>query len=324
MLYHIDTDMGVDDALALVLAQRMLLDVVRVTTVAGNIPVCVATRNALLLRELLGCISAWTVLQGADRAMSGYQADASHIHGIDGLAGATAILPKGQVDAAGQAGVPLFSTQPSPRHGQDVTLVVLGPATNVPDLVVWYGRSSVRRIVMMGGVFRDRGNVTPWAEFNSYADPEALQATLALGIPTLIVPLDVTQKVQIIPRVIFESQNSAESDLVRVMRASHERYSFACKATEGIEGFFPHDALAVLAAAYPARFYTVRGRVEVALSGDQRGLTSLSEDENSHIEVATGGDLRWARTTLTETFAQRSLKESVGNRTDADGQDESS
>lgn len=304
MVYHIDTDMGVDDALALVLAQRTLPDVVRVTTVAGNIPVGVATRNAFLLRELLGCTSAWTVLQGADRAICGYQADASYIHGIDGFAGATELLSRRQIDAAAQANVLSLTAQPSPRHGQDVTLVVLGPATNVPDLVVWYGRSSVRRIVMMGGVFYDHGNVTPLAEFNVYADPEALQATLALGIPTLIVPLDLTRKVQIPPSALSEPENSAESDLGRLLRASHRRYSWACNATEGIEGFFPHDALAVLAASDPARFYTVRGRVEVALSGDHRGLTSFKEDEGSHIEVATGGDLRWARTTLTETLAQ--------------------
>lgn len=301
MLYHIDTDMGVDDALALILADRILANIAVLTTVVGNIPVSIATRNALLLRELLGRVSSWTVFQGADQAMCGYQPRAQEFHGLDGLAGATELLSERQMTRAERASVEVFSTATAPGC-QDITLVGLGPATNIPDLVAWYGRSSVRRIVLMGGVFFDRGNVTPLAEFNVHADPTALRETLALGISTLIVPLDLTRKVQICSGAL-SIEGSSMSDLGRILHTSHRRYALACAATEGIEGFFPHDAVAVLAAAHPDRFHTVRGRVGVLVDGSKRGLTTLDKDESSHVEVALGGDLKWVRKTLYETLA---------------------
>src|SRR5438105_7818064 len=88
-LYHIDTDMGVDDGLALVLADKLFSGSFALSTVFGNVPLSVATRNAMLFRELLCPTKPLTVFAGADRASDGFSRDARQIHGEDGLGGAT-------------------------------------------------------------------------------------------------------------------------------------------------------------------------------------------------------------------------------------------
>lgn len=302
MLYHIDTDMGVDDALALVLANRVLGDIAGISSVVGNIEVGGATRNALIFRELLHRSDQWTVVQGADRASCGYRPDAYRIHGPDGLGGATSLLSEDLKHRVAQS--PILSLQAAQRGCADeVAIVGLGPATNVPALVQLYGRRAVRRIVLMTGVFFDAGNMTPHAEFNAHADPGALRTTLELGIPTTLVPLDLTRKIQLPAGVFGADRRPPASDLARLMQVSHARYAEACKSSEGIDGFFAHDAIAVLAMAFIDRFHTTRGRVDVLLDGEVRGRTVLTSDAASHIEVAMGGDLKWARQVLRDACA---------------------
>jgi purine nucleosidase len=85
--YHIDTDMGVDDGLALMVADALLPDISAISCVFGNVPVETAIRNALLFRELLGRSDSWRVLSGADHATSREQQNALDVHGDDGLGG---------------------------------------------------------------------------------------------------------------------------------------------------------------------------------------------------------------------------------------------
>lgn len=302
MLYHIDTDGGVDDALAFVVADRVLPKLRALTTVAGNVSVQTATRNVALFRELLRRRAHWAIVRGAERSSDGYRPDATHIHGADGLGGATSRLPTVLTDAMAKLVAPSFDEAPPPAAAQ-VTIVGIGPATNIPRIVSWYGGAVVRRIVLMTGAFFDRGNITPTAEFNAYSDPAALRATLGLSIPVLIVPLDLTNKVQLPLRLFSASPESQCSELSRIMQSSHLKYTETCRASEGIDGCLPHDAITVLAAAYPERFRSVRCRVTVAQDDGRRGQTVLSLDAASHVEVAMGGDLKWVRTVLGDTFS---------------------
>jgi inosine-uridine nucleoside N-ribohydrolase len=101
--YHIDTDMGVDDGLALVVASRLLNSALSaVSTVFGNVPVQVATRNATIFRRLIRPDHKFAIMSGAERASDGHFRDARHVHGDDGLGGATADLGSSflhQIDA---------------------------------------------------------------------------------------------------------------------------------------------------------------------------------------------------------------------------------
>lgn len=151
MRLHIDTDMGVDDGLALVAASRLPgVEIAAVSTVFGNVGLPVATRNALLFRSLLG--ARWPVLEGAAGPSEGEVRDATHVHGDDGLGGATKSFDTSAL--GGVAALAGFRPEPGP-----VVLLGIGPATNIPALIERYG-GAVERIVLMSGAVFDRGNIT--------------------------------------------------------------------------------------------------------------------------------------------------------------------
>jgi inosine-uridine nucleoside N-ribohydrolase len=151
-LYHIDTDMGIDDGLALVLASSLFPEPFALSTVFGNVPVTVATRNALLFRELLSRTMTLTIVAGADRPSDGFLCDARHIHGADGLGGVTRWLDSKLINKISMQQVSHIDSARPPK-GAPVVLIGIGPATNIPRLVSWYGYTVVTRIILMSGVF---------------------------------------------------------------------------------------------------------------------------------------------------------------------------
>ena len=298
-MFHLDTDMGVDDGLALLLADKLLAGGFALSTVFGNVPLPVATRNALLFRELLGRNTTLTVVAGADRASDGFSRDARDIHGEDGLGNATSLVDATTLRKISSEPVARLRDATPPANAE-VVLVGIGPATNIPRLIDWYGRSAVRRIVLMSGVFFDEGNITPTAEFNAHNDPAALNETLARGIPTTLVPLDVCRKVQITRAAMRSLEKVDHSPVARLVVASHMLYMDHYRAWEGIDGCYPHDALALLVALAPDRFYRLRGTVAVDGSDARRGTMTFTPSASSHVEIVTGGDLKWAREMLAD------------------------
>jgi inosine-uridine nucleoside N-ribohydrolase len=294
--------MGVDDGLALLIADRLLGAGCAISTVAGNVSVNLATRNALLFRTLLGRDGDWPVYRGAACASDGFARDAHDVHGTDGLGGATRALPPEILQAAEVAEAGPFPGQAAPAAAA-VTLIGIGPATNIPALVAWYGRDAISRIVLMAGSFFDRGNITPHAEFNAYVDPAALQATLDLGLPTLMIPLDVCRKVQLDRALITACGTLAGPGVMRLIAESHVGYMDFYREREGIEGCFPHDAITILAALEPQRFFRMRGRVTVHCDGERRGHTGFAADAESPVEIVTGGELKWVRTMIRQALA---------------------
>ena len=192
----IDTAPGQDDAVAilLALASPEALDVVAITTVAGNVDLKKTTTNALKVLELAGRTDI-PVYAGCDRPMKRPLVTAEHVHGQSGLDGPDLPAPR---------------TEPHATHGVDflieclreaepgaITLCTLGPLTNVaaalskaPDIA---GR--IAEIVMMGGAYFEVGNITPTAEFNIFVDPEAADIVLTSGIAITMHSLDVTHSV---------------------------------------------------------------------------------------------------------------------------------
>jgi purine nucleosidase len=198
----IDTDPGIDDAVALLvaLAERERLDVLGITTVAGNVALPLTTANALRITELAGRTDV-PVFAGAAAPLLRALHTADHVHGPDGLEGAGLAAPR-VAPQARHAVAFLVDTLAAAAVGS-VTLCALGPLTNValalaqaPSLA-----SKVERIVLMGGA-RDLGNVTPAAEFNFYVDPEAAAMVFHAGIPIVMHGLDVTHQAVATPERI--------------------------------------------------------------------------------------------------------------------------
>lgn len=191
----IDTDPGQDDAAAIMLAfgSPEELEILGITTVAGNVPLPMTSRNARIVCELCDRRDI-KVFVGCDRPIARPLVTAEHVHGKTGLDGpelaepTMALQPQHSVDF-------IIETLLHEPAGT-VTLCTLGPLTNIatafrkaPGIV---GR--VQELVMMGGGFFEGGNITPAAEFNIFVDPEAADIVMRSGVPVVIMPLDVTHQ----------------------------------------------------------------------------------------------------------------------------------
>ncbi len=191
----IDTDPGQDDAAAIMLAfgSRQELDVLGITTVAGNVPLSLTSRNARIICELCERTDI-KVFAGADRPIARKLVTAEHVHGKTGLDGPT--LPEPTMPLQAQHSVDFIIETLRREPEGTVTLCTLGPLTNIgmafrkaPDIV-----PRIRELVMMGGGFFEGGNITPAAEFNVYVDPEAADIVFRSGVPVVMMPLDVTHQ----------------------------------------------------------------------------------------------------------------------------------
>ncbi|WLR92840.1 nucleoside hydrolase [Shinella zoogloeoides] len=191
----IDTDPGQDDAAAIMLALGSPeLDILGITTVAGNVPLSRTSTNARIILEFCSRPDV-KVFAGADRPIARPLVTAEHVHGKTGLDGPELHEPEMPLQA--QHAVDFIIETLKREPSGTVTLCTLGPLTNIalalekaPEIA---GR--VRELVMMGGGFFEGGNITPAAEFNIYVDPEAAAAVFRSGIPIVMMPLDVTHKV---------------------------------------------------------------------------------------------------------------------------------
>ena len=185
----IDTDPGIDDAVAIAAAVFCeSLDVKLISTVSGNVSINHTTKNAQKLMEFFG--KDIPVSQGASKPLIKQLEDASHIHGETGMAGYDFPEPtkelhkKNSIEAMKDV---ILSSD------EKITIVPIGPLTNIALLLKTYPevKENIEEIVLMGGS-SGRGNHTPAAEFNIYADPEAAKIVLSQGVKTVICPLDVT------------------------------------------------------------------------------------------------------------------------------------
>ena len=285
----LDVDTGIDDAMALALAVTSpLVDLVAVTTLAGNVAVERTTANTLAVLDWLG-VEGVPVHRGASRPLARPHQDAAFVHGTDGL---------------GNAGLPISSRVLGPDRGPaamirlanqrpgELTLVCVGPLTNLaialnveprlPDLVAG--------VVIMGGAFEVPGNVTPAAEFNAYVDPEAAAQVFAAPFGRLTaIGLDVTQQV-VLSRSTWEAacdtQATAPSLIARICRRSFEE--------RGLAEVQLHDPLALAVAVVPNLVGCQKAVVGVATDGEERGRT----------RAVGSGSVSIARTVDTERFMQ--------------------
>ena len=189
----LDCDPGIDDALAIVFAHgHPGIDLLGITTVAGNAGLAKTTANALAVCAFIGAGEV-TVTAGSAGPLLRPAFDARQVHGESGLGGAVLPPPRAATAAPGHAIDYIIDTVGAARG--EITLVATGPLTNIalavkrePRLADW-----VREFVIMGGS-AGRGNVTPAAEYNMWADPEAAAAVFRAGWTVVMLGLDVTMR----------------------------------------------------------------------------------------------------------------------------------
>ena len=191
----VDTDPSPDDAIAflMALASPEELDLLAVTTVAGNVPVELTSKNARKALELAKRTDV-PVYRGAEAPLLRPLVTAEHVHGRTGFDGYE--LPEPTMPLTPGFAPDAIIDLVMARAAKTVTLCCLAPLTNIALALIKEPRlaTHVEQIVLMGGAFSEGGNVTPAAEFNFYVDPEAAHRVFTSGIPITMIPLDCTHR----------------------------------------------------------------------------------------------------------------------------------
>jgi inosine-uridine nucleoside N-ribohydrolase len=278
----IDTDPGVDDAFALLLAMRSPeLQIEAITPVAGNVPLEITLPNALRMVEIAGRTDI-PVAAGAKAPLVRRLVTAAYAHGENGLGGA--VFPEPKTKPVSKPAAEMIQ-QIIRRYPGEVTLITLGPLTNIGAAL---GSDSelagmVRGLVMMGGSLSG-GNITPAAEFNVYVDPEAARMVFQSGIPITMVGLDVTRKTALTEDHL--RQLSAGRGAVSQAAAKIARNAIEHNRAQGfLIGPNMHDSLALSAFLDPSILKFEDYYVDVEIAGELTAGETVGYSPNE-------GDLR--------------------------------
>ena len=301
----LDVDPGNDDAIALFIALAADdIDVVGVTTVAGNTTVENATRNTLSLLELVDR-SDVPVAKGAGRPFADELVTAEHVHGPDGL---PEVVREGlsdpSTDPIDQHAVD-FIVEQARKHGDELTIAALGPQTNLalalakepalPDMVA--------DIYQMGGALKTTGNVTPQASFNFYVDAASAARVVQDARPK-VVGLDVTEHVYVYTEDIRAL--AEEADPLPTMAAILEFSIEEVRSKFGHDGGLASDAV-VLADIVNDALEFEEAYVEIdTTGGPSNGATVYDEhgvyEKEANCEVALGVDQEAYHRTVVESL----------------------
>ncbi|HLZ62313.1 MAG TPA: nucleoside hydrolase [Ktedonosporobacter sp.] len=261
----LDTDPGIDDALALFLALASPeVELVAVTTVSGNVGVDQTTRNALALLALTGRTDI-PVACGSSLPLVRQPVDAAYVHGLNGIG--EVILPAPDVEPISQHATDLIIEKILQNPGQ-ISLVAIGPLTNVALAVRREPRIAqlVREVVIMGGAVREPGNVTPAAEFNIYADPHAAHIVFHAGWPIRLVSLDATHRANL-ARTEIEAFTQQGGKVKSFIQQALAYYFDSFGSRYNITQFHMHDPLCLAAAFQPDLITWEPAYVDVELAG---------------------------------------------------------
>lgn len=258
----IDCDPGVDDAVALLLAfASPELEILGVTTVAGNVVADATARNAAMVRAVAEREEV-PVFAGAARPLVRVPVEAGHFHGEDGCGSLTPFTPEAPIESMPAASAIVDLVMRRPAGG--VTLVVTGPMTNVALAMTLEPALAghLRQIVAMGGARSEGGNITASAEYNFFADPHAAHVVFGAGCPIICFGLDATHQVRATePRIAaIESLGTPPAGMAA------ELLRFSRKVEQGVVGGIDaplHDPCPIAWLLRPELFELRSARIEI-------------------------------------------------------------
>uniref|UniRef100_A0A803L1T7 Inosine/uridine-preferring nucleoside hydrolase domain-containing protein n=1 Tax=Chenopodium quinoa TaxID=63459 RepID=A0A803L1T7_CHEQI len=264
----IDTDPGIDDAMAIFVAlQSPEVEVIGLTTIYGNVYTTLATRNALHLLEVAGRTdipvaegSHFTITNGTKLRIADF------VHGADGLGNQNFPPPNGKAIEQSAAA---FLVDQASKYPGEITLVALGPLTNIA-LAIQLDPAftkNIGKIVILGGAFAVNGNVNPAAEANIFGDPDSADIVFTSGADILAVGINVTHQ------VLF-----TDADREKLAASNGKLAQYLCKILD-VYYSYHFDA------------YNIKdGAVRVQTSGITRGLTILYNKQKRFEEVTEWTD----------------------------------
>lgn len=295
----IDTDPGIDDAMAILLAlQSPEIDVIGLTTIYGNVYTTLATRNALHLLEIAERTdipvaegSHVTLTKGTKLRIADF------VHGTDGLGNQNFPPPKGKPTEQSATD---FLVQQTSLYPGKVTVVALGPLTNIA-LAIQSDPAFVKnigQIVLLGGAFAVNGNVNPAAEANIFGDPDAADVVFTSGADVLAVGINVTHQVILTDsdRDKLAETNAKFAKYLSKILDVYFSYHHEAYSTKGV---YLHDPTALLAAVDPSLFTYTEGVVRVQTIGITRGLTLFYNRQKRFEEVTEWCDKPMVKVAVT-------------------------
>ena len=289
----IDCDVGVDDALALILAfHSPELEVKAITGVNGNVPLNLVFQNIRKVLSLIKPQQKPHIARGADQPLKGKTVHAHSVHGQDGLGGAKIQCKDGET-----------WWQNYPHHASELilkmahqspgeaTLIAVGPLTNLALALKQdpLGMKKLKELVIMGGAVRTRGNTTPYAEFNIFSDPLAAQIVFESGLPITLVPLDVTHQVFLIPDWMEEQIKPLNTPFSNFLIEA-TGYDIETHRFRNRESIFLHDPLAVGVAIDPDFVRIERVPLQVETQEGKYYGKIIEVKEGPEINVCLGVD----------------------------------
>ncbi len=286
----IDTDPGIDDAMAIHFAfAHPDIEVLGLTTVFGNVHALTATRNALALVGMASAC-ATAVAHGADAPLVlPLNPPADYVHGAEGFGDVPAAHPKAEPDSRPAATFICDSINQNPG---EVTLCAVAPLTNLalalrhdPQIV-----ERVRQVVIMGGAVDTRGNVSEWAEANIWGDPHAADEVFAAPWPITLVGLDVTEKVHCTPED-FDSLAASSPVIGGFLNEAVQFYFGFHRQRHDVDACFLHDPSAVIAITDPDMFAREAACLRVVCEGARVGqIIRCTSETRRAAEVCLGVD----------------------------------
>ncbi|HRN71216.1 MAG TPA: nucleoside hydrolase, partial [Candidatus Woesebacteria bacterium] len=268
----IDTDPGVDDALAIAMAIGAGLEIEALCTVFGNASVDDTTNNALTIQYLLG--KNMKVYKGSGSPIKGKSKFAT-AHGKGGFGG---ISLRTRLKAERWSALDFYINFLDLQQDDSTTIICIGPLTNIANVFMKNVKliKKIKEIVILTGVFGEKGNISDFAEFNAYNDPYSLKFVLGLSVKKILIPANVCRKIVFNEYVFTKVRGDLTNRMKEVINEYINYYKNDYKFG-GYRGGVMYDLLAISYLLQPKAFKVEEACVEVVLDGNHRGQTIVVE-----------------------------------------------
>ena len=281
----IDTDTATDDAIAIIMALGCKdLDVVAITTVAGNVDIDLATTNALYTCELCGY--KIPVYKGASGPLKRKLETSKFFHGKDGLGDTGPYKPKGKIRKtyAVDKIISLLKEYPN-----ELEIIAIGPLTNIAKVFKKDPKAFrlIKSLYVMGGIGEGKGNITEFAEFNFWVDPDAADIVLNSGIDVKLIAWDTTQLYGYLNEKNFDDLEKINTSLSRFSIDIQQRGLEYYKVKYNEHKIDLADPLAMAVMIDERDTIYEKSKVSIILNGEKRGRDSYKFIDSGKVQLAT-------------------------------------
>ena len=265
----IDCDPGQDDAIALMLAFSSMdkLDLLGITTVAGNVQLEMTQRNARLICEMLN-VKDVPVFSGCEKPLFRSLVTAEEYHGVNGLNGIDIFEPK--VPLQKQNAIQFMIETLGKADENSISIVGIGPLTNIAMVLMQapHLKDKIKEIIVMGGSCFEGGNVTAAAEFNFYVDPHAVEIVIDSGVPVTIFGLDVTHQARVSKKLMTQIADLPKTTATNILKVSVDYFSKAYDDVYGQDEPPIHDVLTIAYLIDPDLFEGIKRNVSIETTSE--------------------------------------------------------